>query len=43
MLGVRTSNKEENVFCEVNGWVLGGMQFGVLVQVLFGGAVRGAV
>ena len=25
----------EVLFCELDGWVLGGMQFGVLVEVLF--------
>ena len=27
--------------CEIDCWVLGGVQFGVLAQVLFGGAVWG--
>ena len=26
----------EVLFCDVNGWVLGGMRFGVLVEELFG-------
>ena len=25
----------EVLFCEIDGWVLGGMRFGVLVEVLF--------
>ena len=33
-IGVLTSNKEGKVICEIEGRVLGGMQFGVLVQVL---------
>ena len=40
--GVLTSNKEGNVICEIDGWVLGGMQFGVLLRVLFWGAADGA-
>ena len=31
------------MICEIAGWVLGGMLFGVLVQVLFWGAGAGAV
>ena len=34
-IGVLTSNKEGKVICEIAGRVLGGMQFGVLVEVLF--------
>ena len=34
-MGVLTSNKEGTVICEIEGQVLGGMQFGVLVEVLF--------
>ena len=30
-IGVLTSNKEGRVICKIEGWVLGGMQFGVLV------------
>ena len=30
------------MFCEIDSWVPGGMQFGVLVQELFGGAGDGA-
>ena len=32
--GGLTSNKQEKVICEIDGWVLRGMQFGVLEQVL---------
>ena len=32
--GVPTSNKEGTVICEIDGWVLGGVQFGVLFEVL---------
>ena len=31
------------MICENDGLVLGGVQFGVLVRALFGGAVWGAV
>ena len=34
--GVLTSNIEGNMICEIDGWVLGGVQFGVLLYVLFG-------
>ena len=34
---VPTSNKERKVICEIDGWVLGGVQFGMLAQVLFWG------
>ena len=37
------SNKEGNAICEIDDWVLRGMQFGVLVQVLFRGAGASAV
>ena len=30
-IGVLTSNKEGEVICEIDGLVLGGVQFGVLV------------
>ena len=33
--GILAFNEEGKVICEIDGWVLGGMQFGVLVQVLF--------
>ena len=36
-IGVLTSNKEGKVICEIDGWMLRGMQLGALVQVLFGG------
>ena len=32
-------SKEGEVICEIDGWLLGDMQFAVLVQVLFGDAV----
>ena len=34
-IGVLTSNKEGTIICEIEGRVLGDMQFGVLVEVLF--------
>ena len=30
------SSKEGTLICEMDGWMLGGVHFGVLVQVLFG-------
>ena len=40
--GVLTSNKDGKVLCENDGWVLRGMQIGVLVRVLFWCAGDGA-
>ena len=37
-----TSNKEGKVICEIDGWVLAGMQIWVLVRVLFWCAGDGA-
>ena len=31
------------MICEIDGWVLGGVQFGLLAQVLLWDAVGGAV
>ena len=41
-VGLLTSNKEGKVICEIDGWVLGGVQFGALLQELFWDAVWGA-
>ena len=42
-IGVQTSNKDGKGCYEIDGWALGGMQFGVLVLVLFVvGAGQGA-
>ena len=35
---LRDGRRGARFFCEMDGWVLGGMQFGVLVKVLFWGS-----
>ena len=39
-IGVLPCNEEGKVICEIDGLVPGGVQFGVLVQVLFWGVAR---